>query len=423
MTFSLSRLVKDTGLYSIAQIAPRVVSFLLLPIMARFLTAEDYGILGQLAILSLIATSIVNLGLNVSLSKAYFETSEKKTKEGLIWSSFFVLLAFNVLLFGLVFAFSPFFSLFLLGSQDLSLLINLSFASVSLSGLIVPFASYLKLEQKSYRVVALALIEVLLASGLSLYFVTQKGLGVKGPLLGQLIAQGCLFVLFVVFSKVHFSLFLKKEFWGALLLGLPFMVNFFGSFLMQSGTRFVLVELRGLEEAGIFFVSQTCAKVVELFVMGMMAAWLPIYAKMAHDREQADQALKKTMRSYVMVMAVPVILAFLLSKPLMSLLVPPPLSTGGNLVGILVLSQGIFGLYALMQPLFVFRKKTVLQVILEASSGVLGCTLAVILVPYFGKEGAAFSQLASSTFLVLAGLLYLKSSSASLRVLDKNSAS
>jgi len=398
----LRALFKDTVLYSSSQILPRVFAFLLLPWISQYLGPEDYGILGSIAILYLIATPIVSLGLNISINKTYFETSKN-----LIWTSFLVILIFNGFLLGGVYALAPSISYFLLG-KEASSLVMIALASVSLSGLIVPFSTYLKLEKKAFVIVSLAFFEVLTASLLTLYLVIGKGMGVEGPLLSQLIAQVILLVLYLAISRLPFKLFFGKEFRETLVIGLPYMFSFLGAFLIQSGARFALVKARGLEESGIFFIAQNCAKIMELFMMGMMAAWVPLIAEIAHNQEMRMKAIKKVTSTYTLVIGLPVCAAFLLAKPVLSILVPPELASGWSVVGILALAQGFFGFYVLLQPLFVFERKGVFQVLLEASAGMLG-TLAAFFGSFsLGIMGAAIGQLFACVFLVLATLIFLK---------------
>lgn len=411
MGFSILKLFQDTALYSSGQIFPRLAALLLLPIMSRFLTPADYGILGQIAILSLVATSIVGFGLNMSLAKCYFDTGHRNGRNGLIWSSFAMLLFLNALVLGLVIIFSSSLSSLLLGTSDFGALIIIASASVCISGLIIPFVSYLKLEQKAGTVVFLAVIEVLMTTGLSFYFVISQGLGVMGPLLAQLIAQALLLVLFfgIILVKVPLTFFVGKEFWAAFFLGLPYMFSFLGSFLIQSGTRFALVETRGLEEGGIYFVSQNCAKVLELFVMGLTTAWLPLYAQSAQDKESSSHSINKVFNAFILLISIPIAASFLFAKPVLSILVPFPLSSGWKVVGLLALSQGILGVYAIMQPAFVFAKKSLLQVCMEGACGAIGVATALFLAFHYGIEGAACAQVFACTLLALASIFTVRS--------------
>lgn len=411
MTASSSQgLFKDTVLYSMGQILPRMIAFLLLPILSRYLTAEDYGALGMLAILSLVATSIATLGLNWSLAKGYFSTGERQVRDGLIWSSFLTILAYNAALFSIVYLGRETLSQLLLGKPEYGLLVVVAFLSVSVSGLLIPFTSYLKFEQKAVTVVLLAIIEVLASSFLTLYFVIGKDMGPLGPLLGQLFAQALLLPLFflIALARVRLTLSFGPEFRASLAAGFPFMLSFIGSFLLQSGTRLSLVEVRGFEEGGIFFVSQNCSKILELLVMGMMTAWLPAIARIIHDDKETLSAVRKVTGAYLTLISIPVAAACFFAKPLMTILVPSPLSEGWRAIGLLTLAQAVYGFYAIHQPLFVLKKKSVWQVSFEAFFGAAALALAYPLSYIFGFVGAAAAQLLACLFLASGAVIFLR---------------
>ncbi|CRX38762.1 lipopolysaccharide biosynthesis protein [Estrella lausannensis] len=411
MTPSPSKgLLKDTVLYSMGQILPRMIAFLLLPILSRYLTAEDYGALGMLAILSLVATSIATLGLNWSLAKGYFSTNDRSVRDGLIWSSFLTIMAYNAALFLAVYLGRETLSYLLLGKPEYGLLVVVAFLSVSLSGLLIPFTSYLKFEQKAGTVVLLAVFEVLSSSFLTLYFVIGKGLGPLGPLLGQLFAQALLLPLFlaIALARVQLTLSFGTEFRASLAAGLPFMMSFVGSFLLQSGTRLSLVETRGFEEGGIFFVSQNCSKILELLVMGMMTAWFPAIARIIQNDQETVQAVRKMTRAYLTIISIPVAAACFFAKPLMTVLVPSPLSEGWRAIGLLTLAQAVYGFYAIHQPLFVLKKKSVWQVSLEAIFGVVALFMAYPLSYFLGFVGAAAAQFLACLFLSSGAVVFLR---------------
>lgn len=409
--FSTSGLFKDTILYSMGQVLPRLIALLLLPILSRYLSPEEYGMLGMLAILSLVATSIATLGLNWSLAKGYFSTGDRTVRDGLIWSSFLTIFFYNCLLLTLTYLMRDSLSKALLGTEEGGTYVMVAVLSVSCSGLLIPFTSYLKFEQKPMAVVCLAVLEVLAASLLTLYFVIGIGLGALGPLIAQLVAQIVLLPLFltIAFSRIELRLSFGKEFKEALTAGMPFMFSFAGAFLLQSGTRFSLVEARGLAEGGIFVVSQSFSKILELVVMGMMTAWLPLVAKIVHDEKETVQSIRKVTASYLVLISIPVAAACFFAKPLMAILVPEPLSNGFKAIGILTMAQAFYGLYAIHQPLFVLRKKSMRQVTLEICAGVLGLILGYPLSIAWGFIGAALAQLIATILLAAGSVALLRS--------------
>ena len=59
-----SSLVKNTGIYIITSIINSAIPFLLLPILTRHMTPEDYGMVSMFLLLVSFATPFVGLNVN-----------------------------------------------------------------------------------------------------------------------------------------------------------------------------------------------------------------------------------------------------------------------------------------------------------------------------------------------------------------------
>ncbi|MBV8729597.1 MAG: lipopolysaccharide biosynthesis protein, partial [Acidobacteriia bacterium] len=81
-------LLKKTSTYSIATIAGRAISVLLLPIYTRFLTPADYGVMELLDITVNLVSLLLGARMGQAIFYFYFAASTKEEKDKCISTAF-----------------------------------------------------------------------------------------------------------------------------------------------------------------------------------------------------------------------------------------------------------------------------------------------------------------------------------------------
>ena len=93
------KLVKHTLVYTLGSLLINGGSFLLIPVYARNLTAEEYGIWGTITIFNTLLIAVLGLGINGIITRYYYEYPDQTE-----WRRFFSTITKFVLAFGLVVA-------------------------------------------------------------------------------------------------------------------------------------------------------------------------------------------------------------------------------------------------------------------------------------------------------------------------------
>ena len=70
----IKEIVKNSAIYGIAPYVPRLISFLLLPILTAHLTDVDYGISGTIAAYTGALQALSTLGLSAYLQVNFFKS-------------------------------------------------------------------------------------------------------------------------------------------------------------------------------------------------------------------------------------------------------------------------------------------------------------------------------------------------------------
>jgi O-antigen/teichoic acid export membrane protein len=91
----IRELSKDLAIYGVGDVAVSVVNFLLLPLYVRYLTPGDYGVLGVLGSVEVVAKVFFRWGLDGSFMRLFYECDTPASRQRLASTIFLFLLAVN----------------------------------------------------------------------------------------------------------------------------------------------------------------------------------------------------------------------------------------------------------------------------------------------------------------------------------------
>jgi O-antigen/teichoic acid export membrane protein len=191
MFAEIKRLFKHTSVYSIGTIAQRSVAFLLLPIYTRYITPSDYGILEILVVTGQILSIFYSLAMYSGFSRTFLCDckDEVDKKETLATALVFVLL-FSAFMLIVTFCFINPLNNLLFKGEDYTAYIKIILLTCFLSTLAVIPSAYLVATEKSLIFIIISFIQTLFNLSINIYLVAFLRLGIKGIILGNLLAQG-----------------------------------------------------------------------------------------------------------------------------------------------------------------------------------------------------------------------------------------
>lgn len=78
------KLIKNTAIYAIGDIVPKLLSFLVFPVMTSYLSLEDYGIINYINTLNLFLSILGFLCLNTYYLVFYYRQKSEEAKQKLL---------------------------------------------------------------------------------------------------------------------------------------------------------------------------------------------------------------------------------------------------------------------------------------------------------------------------------------------------
>ncbi len=403
MNIKISSLFKDSLVYSLGAVLSRFFAFWLLPLTTSYLTPADYGIVGNLAVLSMLLIGLFQLGMNTSIAPVYY--SEKDKPSGVIWGAFITLLLNAVVLCGVFGWFKESISLILLKDAGYGRLVFISLLTTAFTACQMPFIFYLRAVQKARLVLILCLLDVLIANSLMILFVMVLERGAVGVVEAQCLSLFASVLLYsaVILPKLPFS-FPWNRVVEMIKVGAPVIYGFLGFFLLQSASRYMIQWYVSEDEAGLFFVGSNFAKVIELGLWGFVSAWIPYFNSFSGREEEGAVYFSKVLNYFVFGMSVVSLCFFLFARLVVTLMVQEPFYPVWTIVGILSLAQASWGIYVISYTGLVIKKRTFLLSCMEIAAGVCCIGLNALLIPLWKMEGAAIATLLG--FLMLIALSF-----------------
>ena len=247
-----NKLTINTAIFVLADIVNKAIPFLLLPVLTRYLGADDYGVLTIYNSLLSFATVLIGFSVVGYINLNYYSsTAEQKRK--IISSSIviFIIISLINLLIGL------FVNQLILPEITFywSLIISLTGLLFNVNNLVL---SILILEQKPLIFASLQISESLIKIIFSLLFVVSLGYNWSGRAYGILIGTASLAVVTVFILNRKYSLTVVREskyYYSIYKYGITLLVHQISQWIKQNVDKIIILFLLGKASTGIYSVA------------------------------------------------------------------------------------------------------------------------------------------------------------------------
>lgn len=397
----MSKIAKNTLLYTIGKIFPQATGFLLLPIYTNYMSPSEYGIVSSMNVLSAVFAILFTLGINNSIFRLYYdyETEEKqKTFLGTISISLFIIsLVVLIVLYlfsGFVekiyesIAFYPYYSFAILTS----------FFSIFS---IIP-NTYLQIKERAGLFVILSIIQFLINTGFVLWFVVVENMGAKGMLMGLLIGT---LIMTPVYNLINVKIikfkFNKEMFINSLSFSLPMIPGIITAWILNLSDRLFIERYFNLHDVGIYSLGYKIAGLILVFTGAFNVAYNPVFYKLSNSKDQisAKLQLNKYNNIYIIAIIYGVFFIVFFSKEAILLFLNNQYHDAYKIIPIISLAFLISQITAIFNLMIYQNKKVIYLMYVSLASAFFNIILNFILIPVLGAYGAAYSTLISFTIV------------------------
>jgi len=385
----LKKFGKNILIYGITNAFKALVPFLMLPILTKYLNAEEYGILSLIEVSILFLTPFISLNINSAINVEYFKMNKKELRN-YITNALELSVISTIIFIFFIFIMNNSLTKFL-HINNLLLLWLPIFAFLRVISSVV-----LGLYQVSNNAVDYAIytiIQTVIDFVLSYLFVVIFKLGYIGRLEGVYIA--------FLFSSLYGVWILKKNnFLGQinfkytkniLKYGLPLIPHVLGGVILAMSDRYFISYFEGNKEVGYYTIAYQMAGLLLLASLSINQAWVPNLYRFLTNYNYNKNKIKKITFFLIVFYTVLAILLYVFSNTLFLLLVDNKFNIAKKYFGILLIGFLFQSYYYLFTNFLFFYKKTFILAKITFVNALLNIILNYFLILKFGTIGVAYA--------------------------------
>jgi len=382
--------LRSISIYFIFNVLSALLPIVTLPILTKYLSPADYGVLAIFNIVTMFSANIFRVELNVALKRQYAENRKIFLK---YLGTAFVFSNMTLLLYGLaIVLFLPFVgNIYDIEPHWMILILLLSYCRFHTVNLHHLF-------QLTNRALLFSIW------GFAATFVTF------GVCIGLLIfsdydwhARAWAEVVVALVSLPIALYFLRKDFlltWQfdfsilkkMLRFSSPLLVTSMLAYFVVTSDRMFLAKLSGAEELGLYTVAVQLSSAAGIFFGAILPVWESwIFAKQGGVNRQN---VVKIMNHLLVIVTLSIVVMLLLPKLLGWVL---PYLAGRNFSGVeayltsTTISVSCGGIFGLISPILIFMRKTAVVAYVNIAMAVLNCICLYFFIEFWGSIGAAYA--------------------------------
>ncbi|MCK4269887.1 MAG: oligosaccharide flippase family protein [Methanogenium sp.] len=398
-----TRFAQHTLLVGVTQFLGGLSGILLLPIITKNLPIEEYGMWLQVMVTINLIPMLVSLGLPYTMVRFLAAAKDRNT----ILEGFYSILGLVTLSGGitsllLFLAAGPIATILFDGNIYIAQIIAVSVFTLCIQLVCLNF--FRTFQQIKHYSIFLFLKQYLMVGCVA--GMILAGFGIAGAVSGLFAAE--LIVTVILGSLVLKTIGIKKpafsEMRSYLSFGIPTVPGNLSSWVVNSSDRYLIGIFLGNASVGYYGPGYTLGSLISMFI-SPISFLLPAVLSKKYDegnKHEVNRYLTYSLK-YFLAIAIPAVVGVsLLSKQILTILSTPEIAERSYLITpIIAMSFLLFGVYAVMVQHFVLEKNTLFTGRIWIIAAVLNFGLNLILIPYIGIIGAAFTTLIAFGFALL----------------------
>lgn len=300
MLRKLLDLLSDAAVYGISSMLSRIVGLALLPLLTRYLTPADYGVVIMLGVVGMLFAPLGNLGMTNAIFRRFNLEKDPQARASVLGTglvsvtcSSLVMLAIGMLVAGPI-------ARFIIGDASAVALVRVSLLAAAATAIgMVPFVSL----RAARRVKTAALVnvsKVVLSLIVTVSLLVVWELGVWAVVLGTLVSEVALALAQIVMTFPSFRAGFAWATWKRMAsYGLPFVPHHLQAVGMDLFGLFMIREMLGLGAAGIYGVATRFASPLNFIVGSVQQSWVPYKFQIHAEDADARSFFQSTLTYYV----------------------------------------------------------------------------------------------------------------------------
>lgn len=386
-----SKFAKTTSVYTITKFVNSGIPFLLLPILTRYLTTEEYGQLSTFNATVSFLIPFLGMSIESAIQRKIVEGKERESKE-YIFNSLIIFSIATVIVSVILFILSEQVTRYTAIPMSFLPYIIILTASTCLFNTVLSFFQ-IKEKPKCYAILQCSC--TVLNAGLSVTLIVGLKMGLSGRIYGislsMLVFAVISFVIIYQYIKNNQNrineAFIRDEIFNFAIPLIPAAVK---STVLTYMDRIFLTNMIGTATTGVYSLGNQVSLPILFFEQAFNLAYVPWLFRKLEDNKKSNK-LKIVKITYIYYIAITIIalLWSVLAEPLISIITDSGYETAHIYVIWLSMGYAFIGMNMMVVNYFDYVKKLNLYAVVSIITVALNILLNVILINRNGSIGAA----------------------------------
>ncbi len=391
----MATVVKNSMYYTVGAIIKAAASFVLLPIFANILGAEQYGIFNVLTTLSMILGTLMTFAIERSLFRLYYDYTTEVDKTRYLSTIFWAINAVSLMIMLLIVVCGKYLVQFVGDVNQWSVLMPMVFYTF-LASLVNFSQTLMMVEGQGARLLKVSLSTLVAYNVTALVFLYFYAQTVESLIYALLVANIVVFPLAYgnIYRRIRmtFSWTIMRD---VLKYCIPMFVSVIFAWVINTTDRLFIGNMSSMADAGVYSLASKFVQFGILFLGAIFQAYTPYFYKITNTMTYDNAVIKlgriNDFLSFIISMIVLLIIIFI--QPVLHLLFSSEYHSCVYFVYLLSLSSLFTQQTGLLNPMIYQNKKTVALSIIIIIAGCLSMVLNWLLIPHYGSIAVGFSNL------------------------------
>ncbi|HUI82010.1 MAG TPA: oligosaccharide flippase family protein [Bryobacteraceae bacterium] len=391
---------RGTLVYSIPYVGQRAVGILVLAVVTRVLTRDDFGMLSLLEQVGSVLSILLCGSFSASLGYFYFRKDLLTQRARVVGTVILGSVLLGVGAASISWPASGFLAEKVFRSRDALRYLPLVFLSMPFDFGLEAFYGWLRVENLQTAFARISLLKIALAASGIVVLVGVFKMQVMAYLGTNLCVNAIVTAILVAYlfrrarPSASFSLFVEM-----FRFSVPLGLSLIAMFVVNFGDQFVLRQYRSLAEVGVYALAYRLGMVVALAYQSFHTYWAAqVYGIL--QREDADPVFARLFTYASLLLCLCVLILTLGAKPGLRLLVAPDFRAAAPLIPVLAGANAIRSVSEFLRCRFLAAGRPAYKTYIDWAGLAVSLTLYFLLIPRLGMWGGAIATL--GTFVVMA---------------------
>ena len=394
------KLLINFFLYSGTEILNKAIPFLLLPIITKYLTPEEYGIYGMYQVLMSFFAPILAMNLQINITRNFFKVSTEKMSK--ILSSLLLILHIHLFIALILLYITTLFfdNPFNLPSNILYIMPIIIYVQTINTFNLTILRNMEKALKYGVIQIVITVINYVIVLSMLLFFKEGWISLVYGAMGSHILISLYSFISLKKSFRLQWKFYSFKEIYS---ISLPLIFHILGGSIISLSDRVFIEQMLGLDKVGLYMIGTQFGMISAIAINTIMLTLNPwIYKKLA------DEDIKIVFKSYLLMIGFVVlgIIIWLSSLAIFPYMIDIKFILARDVIFWIVITFVIRGWYQIFFNVIVHEGKTGLFMYITGIGGIVNLILNYFFIKINGIIGAAQATMVSYFIIFILTFYY-----------------